>query len=556
MTNTATPNRVVDASSEPNDIPSASELASAAINQLASAGSDVMFGVPGGGNNLEIVGAAEAAGIRFVLVHGETAAAIMAAVYADLTGRPTVCAVTRGPGAASVVNGAAHALLDRQPLLVLTDCVAQKDRGRISHQQLSQRALFSGATKWSGTLGAGDAAATMQHAISVTQSPPWGPVHLDFDPTAASSVESPVVSPAEPTREQLDEVLARLKQSGHPVVVLGVAARNAAEEIRSLLRDTNIPVLMTYRAKGIVPDSWDNNAGLFTGATTEGAVLHAADLILAIGLDSVELIPSKWEYTAPVVSLAAWPEDHPYFEPELEVIGELPFLVNALDGHLVDDWDTGFGNAKRAEGLTRLKSGPSAAKGLAPPDVVRRVRAAAPSDAIATVDSGAHMLVTMPLWETDLIDGILISSGLATMGFALPAAIAASLANPDRRIVCFVGDGGLHMALAELETVARLQLSITIVVFNDSRLSLIAVKAKPEGHGGSNAITYIDTDFVRVAEGLGLPAAASSTVDELDAQAQQSFSRRGPMLLDVGVDPSLYPHVFDAIRGPRTKDAE
>jgi acetolactate synthase-1/2/3 large subunit len=157
----------------------------------------------------------------------------------------------------------------------------------------------------------------------------------------------------------------------------------------------------------------------------------------------------------------------------------------------------------------------------------------------------------MPLWDTEEPGEVLISSGLATMGFALPAAIAAAIAYPERRTVCFVGDGGLGMALAELETVARLGLPITVVVFNDSALSLIAIKQKSEGNGGSGAITYRETDFALIGEGSGLPSVRVERPEDLDRELARTFAGDGPALLDVRVDPTGYRHILDAIRGPR-----
>lgn len=151
----------------------AAEAAKVVATALAEGGSTVMFGVPGGGNNLEIIGAAEAAGIRFVLAHAETAATIMAAV--DLTGEPTAVVVTRGPGAASAVNGVAQARLDRQPLVVLTDAVSTADHARVSHQRIDQRALFGPVAKATGTLGSDDGAAEVaERAVRLASEAPGG----------------------------------------------------------------------------------------------------------------------------------------------------------------------------------------------------------------------------------------------------------------------------------------------------------------------------------------------------------------------------------------------
>jgi acetolactate synthase-1/2/3 large subunit len=159
------------------------------------------------------------------------------------------------------------------------------------------------------------------------------------------------------------------------------------------------------------------------------------------------------------------------------------------------------------------------------------------------------MLAAMPLWDVDAPGEVFISSGLATMGFALPAAIAASVARPDRHVVCFTGDGGLGMALAELETVSRLQLPVAVVVFNDSALSLIEIKQRPKGQGGSNAVRYRATDFSAIARGFGIEALRVEEQDAIDAAMRQAFAQRKPFLLDIAVDPSAYPLILDAIRG-------
>jgi acetolactate synthase I/II/III large subunit len=529
------------------------ELSAVIAAAMAHAGADTVFGIPGGGNNLDLIGALESAGLRFVLAHAETPAAMMAAVYADLTGNPAGCVVTRGPGAASAVNGVANAMLDRQQLVMFTDVVSSADHDRIPHQRLDQRALFRPVTKWSATVGTGDAAATMSHAVATTMSHPRGPVHLDLDPTDGSTPPPPPTPPSVDDEQALSRLTELLASARRPVVLLGVGARQVVEPVRALLRTTSAPALTTYRAKGAVPDSWPSAAGLLTGATTEAPLLEAADLIVLVGVDAVELIPGPWAYAAPVVSVAAWPETSSYLTPAVEVVGDLEALVGHLAKHWPEtDWQADAGNRHRDGELARLVSaGPDVTDGLAPQVVVERARAAAPPGSIATVDAGAHMLPAMSLWPVEEVDEALISSGLATMGYAVPAAIGASLARPGRRVVCFTGDGGLAMSLGELETIVRLDLPITIVVFNDSRLSLIAIKARPSGHGGEGATSYRDVDFATVAAGYGMPSHRAATADELDAALASALTCHGPTLVDVRVDPSGYPQILAAVRGRR-----
>jgi acetolactate synthase I/II/III large subunit len=186
---------------------------------------------------------------------------------------------------------------------------------------------------------------------------------------------------------------------------------------------------------------------------------------------------------------------------------------------------------------------------LAPQQVVATARAAVPPDTIATVDAGAHMLVAMPLWEVDEPRRLLTSSGLATMGYALPAAIAAALGAPAAPVVAFTGDGGLGMTLAEIETAVRLSLRVIVIVFNDAALSLITIKQNPAGHGGEEAVRYRPTSFAAVAAAMGAAGAAVTSERELAAALTDALARPGPTVIDAHVDPAGYPAVMDLSRG-------
>ena len=169
--------------------------------------------------------------------------------------------------------------------------------------------------------------------------------------------------------------------------------------------------------------------------------------------------------------------------------------------------------------------------------------------AIATVDAGAHMLAVMPLWEVTQPRRLLISSGLATMGFALPAAVAAALCAPGQPVVAFTGDGGLGMTLAEIETAVRLGLRIVVIVFNDAALSLIKIKQRPVGHGSGEAVDYGPVSFAGAAEAMGAAAAVVSTEAELAQALAAALRRDGPTVIDAQVDPASYPVIMDLSRG-------
>ena len=540
--------------------PGASSGAAAIVTALADAGTKVVFGLPGGGQNLDAVGAAAAAGLRFVLTHTETAAVIMAATYADLTGLPGAAVVTRGPGLASAVNGIAHAALDRLPVAVIADTVRLADADRISHQRLDQAALGRVVGKAVVTIGRDRTGEAAAEAVRLALLPPAGPVVALMDDSGISD-SGGAPGPEWPDRAPDDSglrdvaVLAQaLRSSRRPVVMLGTGAIAHTAAIRSALAGSGIPVLHTYRARGIVPDSVAEAAGLVTGGTMEWPLLAAADVIVGLGVDEAEMIPAAWDYAAPVLLVAGYSpgrQGPAYFPGARALDIPLPVAIGMLAGsHGEHDWPPGAGQIARTQAALRLSDAAPARPGfLSPVQVAGIARSHVPRETVVSVDAGAHMLAVMPLWEVTEPGRLLISSGLATMGFALPAAIAVALCAPGRLVVAFTGDGGLGMALAEIETAVRLRLRIAVVVFNDGVLSLIKVKQRPAGQGGAEAVDFGPVSYARAAEAMGAAAVAASTEMELAAALSAASGRDGPTVIDVQVDPAGYPAIMDLSRG-------
>ena len=549
----------------------AAGAAGAIVAALARAGTRLVFGVPGGGPNLDVVGAAEAAGLRFVLAHGETAATIMAATSADLTGAAGAVVVTRGPGLASAVNGIAHAALDRLPVVVIADTVADT---RISHQRIDQEALGRSVAKAAVTVSGPRAAA---RAIATALGAPPGPVIANMDDGAANQdgpprvengVESQTLRAAEDAaaRAGLAILAEALRGARRPVVLLGTGAIPRTAAVRDALGGRGIPALHTYRARGVLPDSGAEAAGLVTGGTMEWPLLSAADLIVGLGVDEAEMIPARWDYAARtiLVSEPGAPPAHGWFTGATELTMPIDDALGVLAGGPggTIEWPPDAGRAAKTDAARGLAAAATAAPGrLAPQQVVATARACAPPETIATVDAGAHMLVAMPLWDVPHPKMLLTSSGLATMGYALPAAIAAALCLPQTQglprtqgaprvpVLAFTGDGGLGMTLAEIETAVRLSLRVIVIVFNDAALSLIKIKQKPAGHGGEEAVRYRPTSFAAAAAAMGAAGAAVTSERELAAALTDALARPGPTVIDAHVDPAGYPAVMDLSRG-------
>jgi len=544
----------------PGSVTTSQRAAAAIAGALSAAGTRVLFGVPGGGQNLDVVGAAAEAGLSFVLAHGETAAAIMAATYADLTGAPGAVVVTRGPGLASAANGIAHATLDRLPLVVIADTLPAQDRERISHQRLDQDALGRCVAKATFTLGGTGGEENAERAVRLALTLPAGPVVLNIDPDAPGPARHPEAGGGdEPAgageageRAALAPLAEALQAARRPVVLLGPGTFRHAAAVRDALLGSGIPALHTYRARGIVPDSSAEAAGLFTGGTMEAPLLAAADLIVGLGVDPVELIPAPWDYAARTVLVTDVPAGSArYFTGGAELLAPLPAAIEVLAARrAAHEWPAAAGRAAKHQ-VTRLlvQAAAPVPGSLTPQDVVTTVRAHTPPEIIATVDSGAHMLAVMPLWPVDEPHRLLISSGLATMGYALPAAIGAALCGAGQPVIAFSGDGGLGMTLMEIETAVRYRLPVIVVVFNDASLSLIKIKQRPAGHGGEAAVAYGRTSFAAVAAAMGAAAATVTDQAELAAALGSALGRAGPTLIDARVDPAGYPAILDLTRG-------
>ncbi|MGH7277356.1 MAG: thiamine pyrophosphate-binding protein, partial [Candidatus Rokuibacteriota bacterium] len=349
----------------------------------------------------------------------------------------------------------------------------------------------------------------------------------------------------------LDAVAARIGRAARPVIVAGLqcASGHADKWIRPLAEALPAPVLVTYKAKGVLPDPHPLHLGVFTGAALEEPVLARADLIVALGLDVVELIPRPWMCRAPVLHLARAPHAGGYYVPAAEVVGDIALIVEELAPRLRDapraDWDVAELDRLKRDTIARMTV---AAAGLAPHRVVQIAREMTPAGTIATVDAGAHMFPTTTFWHAVGPGELLISNGLATMGFALPAAIAAQLVHPERRVLCFTGDGGLMMVAAELETVARLGLPLIVIVFDDAALSLIRIKQDQRGMAG-DALTYRGPDLVALAQSFGLAAFGAEDERGLRQALARALATEGPTLVDARIDPSPYRAMLEAVRG-------
>ena len=528
-------------------------VAQALIAAFKRRGVRRMFGVPGGGSSLDLIDAAAAEGIDFVLARREDAAVMMAAATAELTGAPGVALTTKGPGTASAANGVAYAALDRAPTVVLTDGFNPAQQAYVTHQVFDQKAMLRPVTKAHGRLDGADAADEIERLLAAAATPPFGPVHVELTAAAArAGCDADAGTPVQPAPvASTDPGAARrlLADARRPVIVAGLEARDsaAADAVAALTAELGCPALVTYKAKGIVPDDHPQFAGVFTGGQAERACVDRADLILLLGADPVEFILQPWPYDKPVVEVGLAPHPVHYLTPAAGVYGPLDAGISALrGGNSGSDW-TAAEIADLRHGMAAGLTYPGG-DALNPQSVVEIAQAELTGDPRVTVDAGAHMISAMAFWRARRVNDMLISNGLATMGFALPAAIASALEDPARGALAFTGDGGFMMCAGELATAAQHGADITVVVFNDGALSLIDIKQQSRGLP-PRGVRWPRADFARVAEGFGCRAWRADSVEAYRHALRLAEATPGPTLIDVRIDPAGYREQLAALRG-------
>jgi len=523
--------------------------------QLRRAGVRALFGVPGGGSNLDLIAAAGRADLPFVLTATETAAAIAALAQAEITGRPGACLTTLGPGAASVVNGVACAYLDRAPLVVFTDSQSSAGGVAFEHQRLDHAALMAPITKSSEALTADNALQVLTRALHQATDERPGPVHVDCPGSvAAASTQAHgatlvgfvqhALLPAD--RDRLEGLLRRARK---PLIIAGLGARRpeVASAIRALTTRQHVPAMVTYKAKGVVADEDPWFAGVFTNATIEQPILDDSDLLIGIGLDPVELIPRGWKHSQPIVYCGPWrvPDDHVPFE--LQVLLPIAETTEVLSAALTKShWDARRLAAQVEEQRRRVRV---SGDGFTAQQVVEAAASKLASSAgRVTVDAGAHMFPATMLWPVREPNGMLISNGLSTMGFALPAAIGAALLDRARPVVALTGDGGLLMCAGELLTAVREKVRVITIVFNDASLSLIEIKQQARQLPPSG-VALGAVDWVALAGSVGMPGWTARDEAELDRAIDAAIACNGPSLIEARIDRSNYGATLRAIRG-------
>jgi acetolactate synthase-1/2/3 large subunit len=443
-------------------------VADVIIDGLVRAGTPRFFA--GSGDASVLIDAAQRRGLDVVQARSEMAACIMAAVTGALGGAPGAVVIAGDPTA--VHEGLASAFAGRCPLIVVTGGVGD-----------AVRSAMTAVTKATLQAGPGSAAHWIAHAGQLAMTEPWGPVHLDVPDGVARQSALPVATACRPAAlpppdpDALDAVARLLGESARPLLVVGRQCRSEdnAAWLRAFAEALPAPALVTPTARGALPDPHPLVIGTLGASARESELLGQADLIVAVGLDPLEVRPHAWPAQTPVAHLATVPPMGDGYRVTAAVVGEIGLIIEELAPRLrqrrLADWDVA-----RLHALKQAMSQPPSADatGVTAYRVVETARGIAPAGAVAIFDADEALAAATRAWQA-IAPGECMVAPLRGLGFALPAAIAVRLMRPDRRVIAFTTRRLLVIAAEELHTIAGLGLPIIVVVLDDGTPSCLAL---------------------------------------------------------------------------------
>jgi acetolactate synthase I/II/III large subunit len=522
------------------------------VECLEAEGVKHVFGIPGE-ETLDLNESLSKSSIEFIPVRHEQGGAYMADVYGRLTGHAGVCLGTLGPGALNLVTAVADAFLDRAPLVALTGQGDLERMHKESHQYIDLLRVMRPITKWNARLS--DAAIipeVVRKAFKLAEGEKPGATHIELPEDVM--VEEIDARPLPRSRQLLSEPAARellraadlIRGAVSPVALAGngVIRGNAAPALREFVRSTGIPVAETFMGKGLIsPDSPSalGAVGLQSGDYSM-AGFEDADLVLAIGYDLVEHSPEHWnpQRDKQIICIDSVPaEIDEYFIPEVELIGDIYHVLTRLGEECRHVPHQGGSTRLRDVVLGRFEQAKDDdAFPVQPPRALYEIRQALGREDILISDVGLHKLWIGRMFPAYEPNTVLIANGLAGMGFAVPAAIAAKLVHPHRSVVTVNGDGGFLMNCQELETAVRLKTPIVNVIWENGQYGSIVWK-QDKKFGSHFGTDFTNPDFVKLAESFGMPAWRCGSADEFGERLRHALGLDVPSLIVLPIDYSI-----------------
>ena len=551
------------------------------VKCLESEGVEYVFGIPGEENSDLMISLSESS-IKFILTRHEQGAAFMADVYGRLTGKVGVCLATLGPGATNLVTGVANANMDRSRLLAITGQTDSHLLHKESHQNLDVVQMFGPITKWSWSIrNAKNIPEIVRRAFKIALTEKPGATHIEL-PQNIAKHESHIlpigyqeVFRSKANQSQIKRAAQMILEAKRPLLFVGngCAREEASKSIRAFVKRTGIFSINTFMGKGVIPDDYPTHLqtiGIKNADHALKAVLDA-DVIISVGYDLVEYTPRMWNsgLDKKIIHIDFTPSEvYTYYRPDVEIGADIDSAMDSILKELerlqTENRDCkSYPREEIPETFQRIRSEviqrieifkDDDTYPVKPEKMIFDVRKALGAEDIVISDVGTHKLWIAKIYQTFEPNTCIISNGFASMGFALPGALGAKLAFPEKAVVAMTGDGGFLMNVQELETAVRMGLSIIVVVWVDNDLNLISTKQKHEF--GKSVFTKFDNpDFVQIARSFGAQGFHVKSVREFSETMQRAKTVSGvPVVIAVDVDYSRNEILFDDSFHPYVND--
>ena len=518
------------------------------IRCLENEGVDLMFGIPGE-ENLDVMDALLDSRIRFVTTRHEQGAAFMADVYGRLTGRAGVCLSTLGPGATNLVTGVADANMDRAPLVAIAGQAATTRLHKESHQVLDLVNMFKPLTKYAAQILEPEILPeVVRKAFKLAQVEKPGACFIDFPeniaamPVEAEPLHVQFAAAPSPTPEKLKQAADIISRARFPMVMAGngVIRAGACEALVHFAETLNIPVATTFMAKGAIPSSHP------LSLSTVGLQAHdyvqcgfdRADVVICVGYDIVEYHPYLWHKTRDrrIIHIDTRPaEVDAHYIVAAGIVGNireaLEILADLATPHDKNDFD-GLRSVIQEELNWHADDNRFP---LTPQRIIRDLRASLDAEDIVLSDVGAHKMWMARMYEAERPNTCIISNGFASMGIAVPGAVAAAHAFPDKKVVAVTGDAGFLMNSQEIETGLRLGTPFVVLIWTDGAYGLIEWKQRVQFQRPSH-IRFNNPDLVKYAESFGARGYRIESAQELLPTLKAALADKTISIIDCPVD--------------------
>ncbi len=518
------------------------------VKCLENEGVEYIFGIPGE-ENLDVMDALLDSSIQFITVRHEQGAAFMADVYGRLTGKAGVCLATLGPGATNLITGVADANLDHAPVVAIAGQASTHRLHKESHQVLDLELIFEPITKYSSRiLSPSVITEVVRKAFKVAQTEKTGATFIEFPENIAEMEieDSPIdtknpMSP-EPPGIKVEAAAKLISEAKQPMILAGngIIRGGACKELAAFADYLKIPVANTFMAKGVIPFKHPmalGSAGLQANDYISCGFAKA-DLIICIGYDLVEYHPYLWHQTKDR-NIIHIDQNHAevdaYYSVDIGVVGDIKHSLQRI----MKIAKPSAGNAMHAlrnvliEEMNQHQD--DNAVPMKPQKIIWDLRTAMALDDIAISDVGAHKMWMSRMFRCEHPNTCIISNGFASMGIAVPGAIAAKLVNPNKKVVAVTGDAGFMMNSQEIETAMRLGTAIVILIWSDNAYGLIEWKQMNQFKRTSN-ISFTNPDFVKYAESFGAKGYRIDNGNDLLPTLKKALADNTVSIIDCPVD--------------------